>query len=149
MTAFDKAWSVLKGANTWTSRHEQETPRVRARARADYQDMMSRNSGRKAIQPTVAEKLQQEIQRIESEKGGFQDQQQVRDFNLGNYGPSEQFPEREQSTPAEINPFMAGQPSGGGFKQQRRPISLVKPDWLLREQELSRRIHDPNWKPQE
>lgn len=104
MTAFDEAWSVLKGANTWTSRHEQETPRVRTRARADYQDMMARNFGRKAKQPTVAEKLQQEIQRIESEKGDFRDRQQERDFNLGNYGPTEQFPERESLSPEQINP---------------------------------------------
>ncbi len=112
MTAFDKAWNVLKGANTWSSRHAHETPRVRARGRADFQEGMARHFGgpvqglqpaafkrirdaQEAGEPTISEKLQQEIQRIESERGSFQDRQQERDLLQGNFGPTEQFPDRE------------------------------------------------------
>jgi len=95
--AFSKAWGVLKGANTWGSRHSQESPRARIRARDDYQ------GGIKNL-PKLQEMLQREIQRIEGERGNFRDRQQVRDFNLGNYGPTEQFPERESLSPEQINP---------------------------------------------
>ena len=43
----------------------------------------------------LEEKLQQQIQRIEDEQGSFQEQQQMRDLLQGNYGPTEQFPDRE------------------------------------------------------
>ena len=110
--AFNEAWSVLKTANTWTSRHAHETPRVQARGRADFQEMMARHFGgpvqglqpaatkrirdaEKAGEPTISEKLQQQIQRIEDEQGSFQEQQRMRDLLQGNYGPTEQFPDRE------------------------------------------------------